>query len=151
MNQESLPIVEKPTIWQWLSIIGPSVCAVHCLAMPLIIAVLPIMGMKGLPLGLNEQVLALLVIPLCLMGLIPGYLRHRRKYVLYMMATGFSFIIFGSYWADSLLTNGAEVPFNLIGASILIVTSVTNYRLTHSHAHVHGACQAHQQNITCHK
>lgn len=120
-----------------LSVVGPSVCIVHCLAMPILLAVLPAFGLSRSFFGLSDQTLALIILPLCALAIIPGYLKHGQKKVLVFMSLGFSLVIFGSFFAESLFGHIGEIPVNVLGSIFLIAASVTNHRLRSCFGHDH--------------
>ena len=97
-----------------------SLCLVHCVGLPILLALLPFWGAAYAP---NEQVhwlLTLIAVPVGGLALIPGYLRHREKRI---VAAGFGGIVFmiaaplvGVEWLEKLLTSigGAS----LVGAHV---------------------------------
>lgn len=125
---------KKPTLLQILSVAGPLVCLVHCLAVPLFIGLLPALtGSHSHPFGLDDHVMAFLVLPVCAAAIVPGYMRHRHKRVLVFMAVGMSSVIFGSFFAEPLIRlPGAEIPINMAGSLFLVTASLLNLRLAGS-------------------
>ncbi|MBX9879296.1 MAG: MerC domain-containing protein [Candidatus Obscuribacterales bacterium] len=120
-----------------LSVVGPSVCIVHCLTMPILLAVLPAFGLSRSVFGLSDQTIALIILPLCALAIIPGYFKHGKKRVLASMCFGFSLVIFGSFFADNLLGPSGEIPVNVLGSVFLITASVLNHRLRSCFGHDH--------------
>lgn len=120
-----------------LSVVGPSVCIVHCLAMPVLLAVLPAFGLSRSVFGLSDQTIALIILPLCALAIIPGYLKHGKKRVLASMCLGFSLVIFGSFFAEKLWGHSGEIPINVLGSVFLITASVLNHRLRSCFGHDH--------------
>lgn len=120
-----------------LSVVGPSVCIVHCLAMPVLLAVLPAFGLSRNFFGVSDQTIALIILPLCALAIIPGYFKHGKKRVLTAMSLGFSLVIFGSFFADNVCGHTAEIPINVMGSVFLIAASVMNHRLRSCFGHDH--------------
>lgn len=120
-----------------LSVVGPSVCIVHCLAMPVLLAVLPAFGLSRSIFGLNDQTIALIILPLCLLAIIPGYFKHGQKRVLAAMCLGFSLVVFGSFFAEQMFGGISEIPINVLGSVFLISASVMNHRLRSCFGHDH--------------
>lgn len=125
----------KSSVVEFMSIVGPSVCIVHCLATPLLLGLLPIIGTQYPVLGLNEQMLALIVVPLCALALVPGYLKHRQKEMLGFLCAGIVFILFGSFLADKVIAKGSELPISVLGSICLIRAALLNRRFCHCAAH----------------
>ncbi|HEY9870793.1 MAG TPA: MerC domain-containing protein [Candidatus Obscuribacterales bacterium] len=130
MNLKEQSQLSGATVLNVLSVAGPSICIVHCLAMPFLVALLPVLGMKGLLFGISEQAACLLVVPLCALAIVPGYLKHGRKPVLLLMLAGMALVLFGSFAATALLTERAEMPVSVLGSLCLISAGLMNMRLT---------------------
>ncbi len=124
----------KSSAVEFMSIVGPSVCLVHCLATPLVVGLLPLIGTKHSLLGLNEQMLALIVVPLCTLALVPGYLKHGQKTVLGFMTAGIVLVLFGSFFADQVIAKGSELPISILGSICLIRAALLNRRFCHCKA-----------------
>ncbi|MBX9771240.1 MAG: MerC domain-containing protein [Candidatus Obscuribacterales bacterium] len=120
-----------------LSVVGPSVCIVHCLAMPILLAVMPAFGLSKSLFGLNDQTIALIILPLCALAIVPGYFKHGQKRVLLSMFLGFSLVIFGSFFAENMIGPTGEIPVNVLGSVFLITASVMNHRLRSCFGHDH--------------
>src|ERR1700728_4260667 len=80
-----------------LGIFASSLCLVHCLAMPLIIGFLPILGWGFLEGHRAHVILAFFVLTFALTALVPGYLRHRRRDILLMMLVGLSLVLSATF------------------------------------------------------
>ncbi len=115
-----------------LSVVGPSVCIVHCLAMPVLLAVMP-----AIDLGISDETLALIILPFCALAITLGYLKHGQKKVLASMCIGLSLVIFGSFFAENMIGPAGEIPINVLGSVFLIAASVMNHRLRSCFGHDH--------------
>ncbi len=113
-----------------LAVAGPSLCIVHCLAMPLLVAMLPVVGSHGMLAGVDEQMIALAVVPLCALAIVPGFLKHGRKRVVVMMLAGMACVLFGSFAADHVIQLGAEAPVVVLGSLLLASAGLLNIKLT---------------------
>lgn len=106
-----------------------SLCAIHCLAFPLILVSLPTLA--ALP--LDEEAFHLwmlfLVIPISVYALVMGYrlLKHFR--LLAFGIVGLLFMISAVALGESLLGEVGEKALTLIGAAIIAFTHYRNYRL----------------------
>ncbi len=80
-----------------LAVIGPIICLVDCLVIPIAIAILPLAGMHHVFHGIGDQFLTFLVLAICAPVMLPGFFKHRRKSVLVMMGLGFGLIFFANY------------------------------------------------------
>jgi len=55
---------DKMSFLQVMSVLGPSICLVHCLVMPILIGVLPMLGRNCLAHAVSDEVLALIIVPI---------------------------------------------------------------------------------------
>lgn len=110
----------------WLSL----ACAVHCLLMPLVITVLPLLGAAGLgelePAG--HLALTLLVVASALLGVTWGYRRHRDLRIVWATAIGLGAYLLGHWLEDSWYGLGLAV----LGALTLAASSFVGARLSHT-------------------
>lgn len=113
-----------------LAVAAPSLCIAHCLGLPLLLAFLPILGLQGILFGMSEKTISLLVVPLCALGIVPGYVRHRKMRVVLIMLAGMILVLLGSFAADGMLRPGAEVPVTVLGSLFLISAALSNIRLS---------------------
>jgi len=146
MDFKDQPATRGSAVLNVLAIAGPSICIVHCLAMPMLVALLPVLGLRGMLGGINEQLITLAVLPLCALAIVPGFLKHGRKRVVVMMLAGMACVLFGSFAADHVIQLGAETPVVVLGSLLLAAAGLLNIRLTackqecafHSH-HSHNS------------
>lgn len=103
------------------------VCLVHCTALPLLLAALPFLGVhyhadEGL-----HQVITALVVPVAIAALLPGYLRHRRWWILALGAVGVVLIGAGPALHESL-GHSAEQAAAVAGGLSLVAAHLNNRR-----------------------
>jgi hypothetical protein len=58
-----------------LAVVGPIICLVDCIVIPIALLLLPLIGFHNVFHGIGDQVLAFLVLLLCGPSLIPGFLK----------------------------------------------------------------------------
>jgi xanthine/uracil permease len=119
-----------------LGIAASTLCIIHCLAMPFIIAALPFLGLQFLEGNLAHQVLAGFVLCFALFAVLPGYLKHRRTPVLIGMSVGLLLVLFATFGANHCLGETWELPLISIGNLLLVGTHLWNRGLLkcdHSH------------------
>jgi len=113
-------------------------CAVHCALTPVLVSLLPMIGLGTL---LDERVEWLLVgaaLALGVLTLVPGYRRHhRRASPLAWFAAGAVILLA----ARLVLPHGtlAELPLAFLGAVLLTAAQLGNARLRHVCPCEHGA------------
>jgi hypothetical protein len=114
-------------------------CAVHCALLPLIIAVLPAIGLGFLANHRYERGFVAFAIMLATTMLIVGFRRHGRFRAFWFLVPGIL-----------LLAAGIAVDFDAnatlhavlvsIGGTLVALSHLTNLRLAHGHVH-DAACE----------
>jgi phosphoglycerol transferase MdoB-like AlkP superfamily enzyme len=105
-----------------------SLCAIHCIMLPIILPVLPLLGLS---VGHNhafERVMLLVTIVLGFIALFIGFHRyHRKLYPFYSLFLGV-FI----YWQRDVWGHEYEHAVLIVGASLVVLAHVMNMRLCNS-------------------
>lgn len=112
-----------------LGIFAASLCMVHCLAMPLIIGFLPLMGLQFLEGHQAHVMLAGFVLGFALLAVVPSYFKHRRKELLGMMLVGLSLVMYATFAAKHTLGESWEIPLITAGNLLLMATHFRNRAL----------------------
>lgn len=112
-----------------LGIIASCLCMMHCLAMPIVISVLPVVGARWLEADWTHKLLAFFVVSFGLLAVAPGYLKHRKRSVLLGLVTGLSFVLFATFVSGILLGEEWELPLITIGNLIVVATHWHNRQL----------------------
>jgi peptidoglycan/LPS O-acetylase OafA/YrhL len=128
MAAHSHPHADPPdTVGQILS----AVCAVHCVTMPLFVALAPAAASV---LGGAHPVLLALVIGVAVWSFIPGYRCHHSKLVAGLAFTGISLLALAAFVFHTSLA--LETAVSLMGASVMMVAHWQNRKLLReAHAH----------------
>ena len=100
-------------------------CLVHCLALPLLFALLPTLGTwLAVPDALHLWLL-ILAIPMSGIGLVRGRRHHRTILPLAIGVCGLSFMVGALAWAES---RDQEIMLTVIGTSIVVAAHLLNWR-----------------------
>lgn len=130
MNHPQTDSAEKLSLLDKIAIFGSFVCLVHCLALPLIVAALPFLGSSELLGHEQEQIITMAVLSLCLIAILPGYFKHKRKHVLLLLAGGLFFFLFATFAADQLFGEGSEVIASIPGSICMVFATLRNRSLS---------------------
>jgi hypothetical protein len=117
-----------------LAVVGPIVCLVDCIVIPLALLVLPLVGIHQIYHGLSDQLVAFIALVLCAPSLIPGFLKHRKKSVLAMMAIGFSSIFVANFFGHAI-DQSMHIVMTVLGSLLLIKANADNRRFSNCCAH----------------
>jgi hypothetical protein len=136
------PPVRRPTpLLDRLGATGSLLCAIHCALLPLVIVLLPSLGVATW-LGRDfERAFVAFATLLGLFTLLWGYRLHRAVRALGLLVPGLAALWLGVFF-DPL--HEAAIPHALVmtlGGTLVGLAHLSNLRL--SHAHVHDAHCAH--------
>ena len=116
-------------------------CAIHCAALPVVLALLPSFGI-GVWLGEGfEQAFVLFATLLGLFTMAWGYRRHRAVRALWQLLPGLAVLWVGVLYAPLHETLVAHAVAMTLGGTLVGLAHLANLRL--NHGHVHDATCAH--------
>ena len=116
-------------------------CAIHCAALPVVLALLPSFGV-GVWLGEGfEQAFVLFATLLGLFTMAWGYRRHRAVRALWLLLPGLAVLWVGVLYAPLHETLVAHAVAMTLGGTLVGLAHLANLRL--NHGHVHDATCAH--------
>jgi hypothetical protein len=125
-NQKSLngitPLLDKTAI-------GISaICAIHCLAMPIALAMIPSLTLLEVGDDSFHQLLIVFVLPTSLFALTMGCRRHRHWRVLGWGLAGLSLLLLTAVFGHELMGEKMEKLAALSGAMLVVISHLMNYR-----------------------
>lgn len=125
--EPALLVSEKRTDAFELAAFGAScLCLFHCLALPLVLAALPVIsGVLGTSDAFHIWILALAV-PASGVALLSGRARHGRAYPLILGMAGLAFLIGGAFLSD---VRAIETLLTVAGSLMLAAAHLANWRL----------------------
>ncbi|CAN5261220.1 hypothetical protein BH10CYA1_BH10CYA1_35850 [soil metagenome] len=112
-----------------LGIFASTLCLIHCLAMPLVVAFLPLLGLQFLEGHNAHQALAGFVVAFGLLAILPGYMKHRKPAVLAGLVLGLTFVLAATFGDAVGLSESAELPLITVGNLVLVVSHLFNRKL----------------------
>ena len=117
------PITDKTAIS--LSLL----CTIHCLVLPLLVVLLP--SITALP--LQDEVfhvwMVIAVLPVSAYALTMGCKNHKRYKILLIGGFGLFILSIVAFFGHDLLGEELEKAFTVIGAMIIAIAHIWNYRL----------------------
>lgn len=126
-----------------LAMLFSALCLAHCLALPVLVAVLPLAASSLVADERFHQWLLLGAVPTSLVALGWGWRRHRHPQVAWLGAIGMGLMVFAAFGIQfRLLDAQGERLLTLVGAVLLAFAHFRNYQLRH-HGHDHSQPQAH--------
>lgn len=112
-----------------LGIIASAICLVHCLALPFLIALLPVLGLQFLDSHESHLILGGLIWLFAMFAIVPGYLKHKRLPILIGTIIGLALVTFGVLAGHAVLGEHGEMIFLIAGNLTLVGTHWKNRSL----------------------
>ena len=112
-----------------LAMSASTVCAIHCLGRPLLLAVFPAIGATIFGQESFHQILLWVVIPLSVVGLTLGCRRHKDRLVALLGLAGLVVLVLVATMGASTLGEFGERAATLVGACAIAIGHVRNYQL----------------------
>ena len=116
-----------------------AICIVHCLAVPLIVAVLPIAALGFGGESHFHAVMLWLVVPISVVGLIMGYRVHTRAAIVAVGMLGMAVVAVAAVRGHAHWSVLAETVVSVLGSVLLATAHWRNFVLVRK-LHVHHHC-----------
>ena len=124
------PLIEQyklTSVLDKLAISTSTVCAVHCLALPIIIAVFPALGVTIFGDEKFHEILLWLVVPMTLISLTLGCKKHKDTITAVLGIAGLAVLIFTAIMGHDGLSELTERLLTVIGATIIAIAHLKNF------------------------
>jgi hypothetical protein len=103
-----------------------SLCLLHCLAMPLLLAAFPLLGLGEEHHHLHDLLLAGVTVPV-LLALVPGFIAHRDRRPLMLGGAGLALFLLAVLVAGPRLGQGAETTLAVASSVLLLMAHRRNH------------------------
>jgi drug/metabolite transporter (DMT)-like permease len=114
------------------------VCALHCLALPLLLLALPTFSALNLMGEALHLWLLIVVVPTSFVALALGCKKHNNLNVLLVSSIGLMVMIAAALAGHDLLGETIEKTMTLAGAIFIAIGHYFNHRLCQKHSACHG-------------
>jgi hypothetical protein len=108
-----------------LGICVSTLCGIHCLALPVLLLVGAETWIQFVYHESVEKLLLSSALVIALIAFIPGYLSHRRHYIMVLFISGFLLLASGEAYEDVY----ARVAISAFGAAVVVYAHFLNYTL----------------------
>lgn len=103
-----------------------ALCLAHCLAMPLVLAAFPLLGLGGEHHALHDALLLGVTVPV-LLALVPGYLAHRDPAPLLLGGSGLAIFLAAVLVAGPRLGHAFETALAVASSVLLLAAHRRNH------------------------
>lgn len=115
-------------------------CALHCAALPILLAALPALGLGVLADHRYEQGFVVFAALLAVASLLLGARRHQRMLAFAVLVPGIALLLAGARLAVEDVSH-LHVVLVTLGGTLVAAAHVVNLRLSRQHAHDQGGCR----------
>ena len=120
------------------------VCALHCALLPLLISLLPALGLSALAWSGLEWAFVCFASLLGIFSLWVGYQRHKGYRALLFLVPGLALVWLGVLWPDAHRQLVLHTVLMSVGGTLIAVAHLVNLRLSHGHVHDASCGHAHR-------
>ncbi len=111
----------------YAGIAASALCLLHCLAMPLLLAAFPLLGLGNDHHALHDALLAGVTLPV-LLALVPGYLRHRDGVALGLGVAGLLTFLAAVFVVGPRFGEWTETGAAVASSVLLLAAHLRNHR-----------------------
>jgi hypothetical protein len=120
--------------WDAIGVVVSAACILHCIAVPLLLGLLPALGLGFLAKDGFHQILAVVVLLVAAVAFVPGYRLHKKNGVLVFGLSGVVLLGGAAFYPD--LPTGVEAIITSSGGALLVTAHILNRRAAnHTHPH----------------
>lgn len=119
-------------------------CLVHCLALPLLIALFPLLGATLIDHEAFHQIILIAVLPTSAIALGVGYSRHRHKPVAVLGSVGVAALVFAAFALHAFHAHHLETWITVAGGIALALAHTINFRRCRHGAHGSGGLKRYE-------
>ncbi|GIV57095.1 MerC domain-containing protein [Rhodocaloribacter litoris] len=118
----------RPPFWDRLGIGISGLCMIHCLLLPVVLALAPLWPMAEELHAWLHPVFALLLVPTTLLALVHGYRRHRNRRIAMWLVAGLVIVLVAGVLGHEMPGAFAETSITVTGSVVLIAAHWRNWR-----------------------
>ena len=119
--------MQRPLDILAISISG--LCVVHCLMLPVILVMFPILSGSLFAGEEFHRFLIWVILPTSSVGFLLGCRRHKDAVVLAFGIAGMSVLVLSAFWGHELVGESGERLLTVVGGILLAAGHVRNFRL----------------------
>ena len=104
-------------------------CTIHCLAMPIIIILFPILTSTILGDELFHQLMVWIILPTSMSAFFFGCKQHEDRLVILQGIVGFALLVYAAFWGHEFYGEIGEKLITLMGGLLMALAHFRNYLL----------------------
>lgn len=115
------------------AVIISAVCAIHCLALPVVLLAFPILLGSVLTEEDFHSLILWVIIPTSVIALAAARYRHPDTRVLVWVGSGMVLLLIAALWAHDHAPEWVDITLSTLGGLILAIGHIRNLRLSRHH------------------
>ena len=124
---EAVALDKKERMLDGFAILLSGTCMLHCLALPLLVTVFPIVQGSLLEEQYFHLIMLVLILPTSLIALTVGCRKHKDRWTIALGAVGLTVLTITALFGHDLLGTFGERVTTSIGGVVLAVAHIRNY------------------------
>jgi hypothetical protein len=118
----------KQLFWDRIGISLSGLCVLHCLSLPVVLALLPMWTLGESFHSWLHPVFAIILVPTTFVAAVGGFRRHGNWQVVWFLATGLTVIVVAGFLGHDRPGAQLETIVTVAGSALLITGHVLNWR-----------------------
>jgi cation transport ATPase len=106
-----------------------AICAVHCIALPVLLIAFPVLGGTVLTDELFHSVLLWFILPTSVIAVLLARQHHPDRQVLMLVGAGMLILIGAAFWAHDHAPPFVDTAMSLVGGGLLALGHIRNFLL----------------------
>ena len=109
------------------AVVISAICAVHCLALPIVLVAFPILGSTILTDEMFHSFLLWFILPTSIVAVALGRKNHPDKAVILLVGFGLLLILIAAFWAQDHAERWVDTALSVTGGAILAAGHLRNF------------------------
>ena len=112
-----------------LAVVISAICAVHCLALPVVIVAFPLLAGSVLTDDAFHRIIIWLIVPTSVIAVLAARRSHPDKRVLLLVGAGLALLLLAAFWAHDYAPRWTDTTLSVVGGLVLALGHWRNLRL----------------------
>jgi len=121
------------TLLDGLAVLVSGLCAVHCLALPVLLLVFPLLIGSVFTDEDFHQLILWVIMPTSVIAVAAARYRHPDTKVLLWVGSGMALLLLAAFWAHDHAPAWVDVSLTTIGGLVLAIGHIRNVRMSRHH------------------
>jgi hypothetical protein len=122
-------MIRKHAIFDTLAVAISAICAIHCLALPVVLVAFPLLIGSALTDEAFHRIILWFIVPTSLLAVAAARRRHPDRGVLLLVGVGLLILCVAAFWAHEFAPPWVDTSLSVLGGLILAIGHIRNFRL----------------------